>query len=197
MASNLFDPANYPNNEPEIVVVGDRIAWKRTDLSSVYSPTLYNLTYVARITGGGSTEINVNASETNGEFVIEVSSETSAVFVAGVYHWQAEIVRQSDSQRIVVDRGYFEAIADLDTNGADPRTHAEIMVDKIESLLEGKADSDVANYSVAGRSLTKLSFAELVEARDYYKAEVQKQKVAEAIRRGKPTRKTIKVRFTN
>lgn len=195
MTTNLFDPANYPNTEPEVVVIGDRITWKRKDLSDVYSPTLYSLTYVARITGGGNTEIQVQASETNGEYVIEVSSTTSSAFVAGVYHWQAEILRQSDNERIVVDRGYFEAIADLDTNGADPRTHAEIMLDKIESLLEGKADSDVANYSVAGRSLTKLSFAELVEARDYYKAELQKQKVAERIRRGKPTGATVKVRF--
>lgn len=195
MTTNLFDPANYPNAEPEKVVVGDRIVWKRTDLSDVYSPSLYNLQYVARITGGGSTEINVTATESNGQFIVEVSSVTSANFVAGIYHWQAEIIRQSDSERIVVDRGYFEAIADLDANGADPRTHAEIMLDKIESLLEGKADSDVANYSVAGRSLTKLSFAELVEARDYYKAELQKQKVAERIRRGRPTGATVKVRF--
>lgn len=195
MTTNLFDPANYPNTEPEVVVIGDRITWKRKDLSDVYSPTLYSLTYVARITGGGNTEIQIVANETNGEYVIEVSSATSAGFTAGVYHWQAEILRESDSQRIVVDRGYFQAIEDLDVNGADPRTHAEIMLDKIESLLEGKADSDVANYSVAGRSLTKLSFAELVDARDYYKAELQKQKVAERIRRGKPTGATVKVRF--
>ena len=111
--------------------------------------------------------------------------------------FRSEIKRKSDDERIVVDRGYFEAVADLDVNGADPRTHAEIMVDKIEGLLEGKADADVANYSVAGRSLTKMSFAELVEARDYYKAEYNKQLRDERIRRGKATGATVKVRFTN
>jgi hypothetical protein len=46
----------------------------------------------------------------------------------------------------------------MDNNQADPRIHAEIMVSKIETCIAGKADSDVAKYSIAGRSLTKLSF---------------------------------------
>lgn len=195
--NNLFDIANALQTEPEKVVVGDFIQWQRADLSAVYSPTLYDLTYVARITGGGSTEVQVVCTSVNGIFTATVLSTTSVDFVAGFYHWQAEIKRKSDNERIVVDRGYFEAVADLDVNGADPRSHAEIMVDKIESLLEGKADADVANYSVAGRSLTKMSFAELVEARDYYKAEYNKQLRDERIRRGKATGATVKVRFTN
>jgi hypothetical protein len=195
--NNLFDIANALQSEPEKVVVGDYIQWQRADLSAVYSPTLYDLTYVARITGGGNTEVQVVCTSVNGIFTATVTSTTSSAFVAGFYHWQAEIKRKSDDERIVVDRGYFQAIADLDVNGADPRSHAEIMVDKIESLLEGKADADVANYSVAGRSLTKMSFAELVEARDYYKAEYNKELKEERIRRGKPTGATVKVRFTN
>ena len=195
--NNLFDIANALQTEPEKVVVGDFIQWQRADLSAVYDPTLYDLTYVARITGGGNTEVQVTCTSVNGIFTATVLSTTSDDFVAGFYHWEAEIKRKSDNERIVVDRGYFEAVADLDVNGADPRTHAEIMVDKIESLLEGKADADVANYSVAGRSLTKMSFAELVEARDYYKAEYNKQLRDERIRRGKATGATVKVRFTN
>lgn len=195
--NNLFDIANALQAEPERVVVGDFIQWQRADLSAVYSPTLYDLTYVARITGGGNTEVQVTCTSVSGIFTATVTSTTSSGFEAGFYHWQAEIKRKSDNERIVVDRGYFEAIADLDVNGADPRSHAEIMIDKIESLLQGKADADVANYSVAGRSLTKMSFAELVEARDYYKAEYNKELREERIRRGKATGATVKVRFTN
>lgn len=193
--ANLFDAANAPTTEPEKIVVGDYIQWKRTDLSIDYPPASYTATYVARITGGGSSEVQITGTNSGGNYLFTVTSATSAGFTAGQYHWQLEIVQNSSSNRIVVDRGYFEAIVDLDINGTDPRTHAEIMVTKIESLLSGKADSDVANYSIAGRSLTKLNFQELIQARDYYKAEVRKEEIDERIRRGQATGSTIQVRF--
>jgi hypothetical protein len=69
------------------------------------------------------------------------------------------------------------------------------MIDKIESLLEGRADGDVGSYSIQGRSLTKLGIDELLKWRDYYKGERRKELNAERIRRGLPTESTIKVRF--
>lgn len=193
--ANLFDAANAPTTEPEKIVVGDYIQWKRTDLSVDYPPASYTATYVARITGGGSSEVQVTGTNSSGIYLFTVSSATSSGFNAGQYHWQLEIVQNSSSNRIVVDRGYFDVIVDLDVNGSDPRSHAEIMIAKIESLLSGKADSDVANYSIAGRSLTKLSFQELIEARDYYKNEFRKEEIDERIRRGQATGSTIQVRF--
>lgn len=193
--SNLFDAANAPSAVPEKIVVGDFIQWKRTDLSSDYPPASYTATYIARITGGGASEIQVTGTNSDGIYLFTVTSATSAAFTAGQYHWQLEIVQNSSGNRIVVDRGYFEAIVDLDANNADPRTHAEIMITKIESLLSGKADSDVANYSIAGRSLTKLTFQELIQARDYYKQEHRKEEIGERIRRRIATGSTIQVRF--
>lgn len=193
--ANLFDPAQSPTVEPTDIVVGDFIQWRRTDLGSDYPNTAYTMTYVARITAGGNTEIQLTGTAYGNDYLFTVSSTTSAAFVAGYYHWQLEAVRISDSNRIVIDRGSFNAIADLDVNGADPRSHAEIMIGKIESLLQGKADADVANYSVAGRSLTKMSFAELQKARDDYKAEFAKETIAERIRKGQASGSTIKVRF--
>lgn len=193
--ANLFNASDAPTKEPETIVIGDYLIWKRTDLGTDYSNSLYTATYVARITGGGNTEVQVVGTASGSDYLFTVSSATSADFVVGLYHWQLEIKRNSDNNRIVVDRGNFTAIADLDVNGADPRTHAEIMVGKIESILNGKADSDVSSYSIAGRSLTKMSFNDLIQARDYYKREMLKESTAELIRRGEATGATIKVRF--
>lgn len=193
--ANLFDASNAPTTEPEVVSPGDFIQWKRTDIGGDYPPASYTATYVARITGGGNTEVQVVGTTSGSDYLFTVSSTTSADFVPGLYHWQLEIKRNSDNSRIVIDRGYFTCVADLDVNGADPRTHAEIMVAKIESILSGKADSDVASYSIAGRSLSKMSFRELTDARDYYKKEVQQEVIAERIRKGQGTGATIQVRF--
>lgn len=193
--ANLFDAASAPEGEPSEIVVGDFIQWKRSDLATDYPTDEYTATYVARITAGGNTEIQLTGTAYNGSYLFTVDSATSADFVAGYYHWQLEILRNSDSERVVVDRGAFTAIVDLDQGGADPRTHAEIMLTKIESLLEGKADSDVSNYSIQGRSLTKFGLDELLQWRDYYNAEVTKQKRLEEIRLGRKTASTVKVRF--
>ena len=193
--ANLFDPNEAPEGEPTEIVVGDYIQWKRSDLVTDYPLAEYSAEYVARITGGGANEIKLPATESGGTYLFTVDSATSADFVPGLYHWQLEITQTSSGNRVVVDIGDFTAIPDMDNNQADPRIHAEIMVAKIQTILEGKADSDVSSYSIAGRSLTKMSFQELVDARDYYKREVIAHNNAELVKRGKKNGATVQVRF--
>ena len=196
--ANLFLAANAPEGEPDEIVVGDFIQWKRSDIAQDYPTSSgYTAEYVARITGGGASEIKVAqaAGSTDSYYLFTADSTTSADFTVGKYHWQLEITQTSSGNRIVVDLGDFTAIPDMDNNQADPRIHAEIMLTKIESLLSGKADSDVASYSIPGRSLTKLSFSELVEARDYYRREIVQHENHELVKRGKKNGSTIQVRF--
>ena len=193
--ANRFDPANSPIIEPERIVVGDFIQWRRTDLGTDYPNDAYTATYVARITGGGSSEIQIVGTAYNSDYLFSASSSVSANFVAGFYHYQLEMVRNSDSERIVIDRGTFTAAVDLDVNGTDPRSHAEIMVDKIETVLQGRADADVLSYSINGRSLSKMPPNELVEWRDYYKREFLMEKRKERIRRKIASGATIVARF--
>lgn len=193
--ANLFDAANAPTTEPLEIVVGDFIQWKRTDIGADYPNDAYTATYIARITGGGASEITITGTASGNDYLFTVDSATSAGFTAGYYHWQLEIVRNSDSERLVLERGTFEAIVDLDVNNVDPRTHAEIMVDKIEAVLQNRADADVSNYSINGRSLVKLSIDDLLKWRDYYRNELAMEKRKERVRRGKSTGATIKARF--
>lgn len=193
--ANLFDADNAPEGEPSEVVVGDFLQWKRSDLVGDYPSSAYSAEYVARITGGGSNEIKLAGVGSATEYLFTVPSETSADFEAGYYHWQLEITQTSTGNRLVVDSGDFKAIPDLDDNQADPRIHAEIMITKIETILEGKADSDVSNYSIAGRSISKMTFDELLAARDLYRRELVAHERKELLKRGKSNGSTIKVRF--
>jgi hypothetical protein len=194
--ANRFDVDEAPDGQaPETIVIGDYLLWKRSDLVDDYPLADYSMEYVARITAGGSTEIKVPATETGGTYVFEVTSATSALFVAGFYHWQLEVTQTATGNRVVIERGTFTAVEDLDVNGADPRTHAEIMIDKIESILQGKADADVSSYSINGRSLTKMSYEELIQARDYYRKEYAKERAKERAEAGETTGQTVLVRF--
>lgn len=194
--ANLFDADQAREGEPTEIVVGDFIQWKRSDLVDDYPLSEYSVEYVARITGGGSNEIKVAATETGGTYLITVDSDTSADFDAGYYHWQLEVTKTSTGDRIVVDRGAFTAVVDLDDNQADPRLFEEKMLAKIETILLGKADADVSSYSIAGRSLTKYSYQELQDLHDQYEAKVNRHKQLERIKLGKTTHHTVKVRFS-
>ena len=192
--ANLFDSANAPTGVPTEVVVGDFVQFKITQFSEDYSNSAYTMRFVARISTGGATEVKVDATASGDDYLFAVPSATSANYSVGTYHYQLEIERNSDNERIVVDRGEIDIVTDFD-NQVDPRHHAEIMLAKIESILEGKADSDVSSYSIAGRSLTKLSPDELVQWRDYYRREVSAIKRKEAIKHGRKPKSTILLRF--
>ena len=193
--ANLFDATNAPEGEPQTIVVGDFVQWKRSDFIADYPSADYTVRYVARISGGGSNEITVTGTGQTSHYLFTVSSDDSDSFASGHYYYQLEIERNSDNERIVVDRGHFMVVPDLDVNQADPRSHAEIMLGKIESLLSGKADSDVASYSIAGRSLNKMTFEELVNARDFYRREVKQETNEIDIKHGRKNSSTIQVRF--
>lgn len=193
--ANLFDASNAPEGEPLKVVVGDFIQWKKTKLAEDYPPATHSAEYVARATAGGASEIKLAGTEHGTYYLFTVDSVTSEAFAPGYYHWQLEITQTSSGNRIVIERGEFQAVPDLDVNGADPRTHSEIMVDKIEALLEGRADKDVTSYSINGRSIAKMSVTDLLTWRDYYRKEVVKERRDQLIAAGKPTKTTVKVRF--
>lgn len=193
--ANLFDTDNAPTSEPSEFTVGSLVQWKRADLAADYPPASYDLIYKARLRGGNNPEISVTATNLSGVFLATLSSATTATAVPGEYYWQAEIERKSDNARIKVASGQWDVLPDLDQTGADPRSHAEIMLDKIQSLLEGRADKDVASYSIQGRSISKMSIADLLQWRDYYRKEVNSERRDNLIALGKPTKTTMKVRF--
>ena len=193
--ANLFDAVNIAETEPAKIIAGDLIQWKRTDLGTDYANGSYTLKYSARLEGTGSTEIQITASASGDDYLISVGQSTSASYTVGIYRWQMYITRNSDSERLTLDTGTFEVVANRDAATTDPRTHARIMVEKIESLLEGRADADVASYSIAGRSLTKLSIDELMTWRDRYKSEYLRELRKERALNGEGSGALVKVRF--
>lgn len=193
---NLFDQNNALTSEPTSVVIGTLVQWKRADLSDVYAPATYDLIYNVRLKNGAGVDKTITATTaTDGSFLVSLTSNITTTMVAGDYYWQAFIVRKSDSAKISVSTGELSLKANLDQNGADIRSHAVVMVEKIESLLQGRADKDVSSYSIQGRSLAKMSIVDLMTWRDYYRKEVAKEKQDAAIAAGKSSGTTIKVRF--
>ena len=197
---NLFDSTNYPSTEPTLeeygnpIVAGDYLAWKRTDLGSDYPPASYGLTYSARLNGVGSA-ISLTASESGTDYIIEYDSTATAVFPVGVYQWSAFITQTSDSNRIQIDSGTWEVIENKATSTTDPEPHAKKVLDALEAVIENRATQDQMSYSIAGRSLSRMSQDDLNAFRDKYKAEWLKEKRMQRARQNKGHHGIIKTQL--
>ena len=193
--ANAFDTDLAATTEPEEIVAGDTLIWKRTDLGTDYANSSYTLSYEARLEGTGSTVITITASASSDDYLVNVAAGTTANYSTGVYRWQAYITRDSDSARVTVDSGTFKVLPNRSASTADPRSHAKTMLDKIESVLSGRADGDVSAYSINGRSLTKIGIEELMTWRDRYRAEYLREVRAERRDNGQGTGSSILARF--
>ena len=191
--TNYFD--TITEGYPSVIVAGDFVQFKKTNLVGVYDPSLYTLEFIARIAGGGN-EIKIVATNQTSHYLFQASSATTAAWDVGNYHWQVDVIRISDSERYTLETGYnLDVVADLDQTNSDPRSHEEITLGKLRSLISGKADSDVASYSIAGRSLTKMTFEELTQAEDYFAKKLKAQIAKLDGQSNRDTGATIKVRF--
>tara|TARA_R100000963_G_scaffold34982_1_gene30623 strand:+ start:1888 stop:2517 length:630 start_codon:yes stop_codon:yes gene_type:complete len=193
--ANQFDSVNYPNKEPEVIVAGDFLSWKRDDLVSDYAPSSYVLSYSARKDGAGSTTFAITASESSTSYYVEVGSSTTASYSIGDYRWQAYITRSSDSERVLVDEGIFEIVGNYASSTDDPASFAKTMVDNLETTLKSLSTRLTSSYSIADRSntLTRMDDVrrQLVFYRSEYKREIMKQRALN----GQPTGNNVLVRF--
>jgi hypothetical protein len=196
---NQFDSANYPTTEPTKLVAGDRWAWKRSNLGSDYPPATYTLKYSLRLEGAG-TEIEIIATGSGADFLVEVSAATTAGYTAGRYRFQAYITATADAtKRLTLGTGIIDVAANRDTATGDPRSYARITLDAIEAVLQGRASKDQEEYAISSgsssRSLKRTPMADLLVLRDRFREEVRIEVNAERIAQGLGDGRRIGIRL--
>jgi|TARA_A100001391_G_C5049886_1_gene273128 hypothetical protein len=192
--ANLFEAANAPTEVPKEIVVGDFVLFKNTTLGTDYDNSTHTLRFVAKSLNSTNTEISATASASDDDYLFTLGVNTTQTYTPGIYRYQLEMLRNSDSARRVVETGELKIIGDLDEI-ADPRSHAELMLDKIEAVMENRADGDLSSYSIAGRSITKMSPEELRAHRDYYRSEAKTEQRKRDIKNGRKTSSSPLMRF--
>ena len=193
--ANLFDSTNYATTEPKTLRVGEYWAWKRSDLDADYPIASYGLTYSAVLEGEPLTKINLTASESGNDYIIEVTTATTTNYKAGIYHWTAFITQTSSGERIAVDSGTWNILENATATEIDPRSHVKIVLDALEALLQGKATKDQKSYTIGDRSLEHMAPAELLTWYEKYKYYYAQEINAENIANGLGASNTIRVRL--
>lgn len=174
-------------NIPEKIQAGDSLQF--TDSLTNYPASTWTLTYTLINT---TLKVSFSATASGDNHYTNVPATTSAKWTAGKYRYLATVSDGTD--RFTVGSGSVEILADF-TKPSDQRHHVEKVLDAIEAVLEGKATVDQSSYSIAGRSLSRYSPAELLTWRDKYKQELKNIRQAERVASGLGSGRVVRVRF--
>lgn len=129
----------------------------------------------------------------DGSFLVEISSTVSAEFEPGVYRYQLTV--SSGSQRFPIGGGVIECVQDYAnvSDGHDGRSPDAVIYDAITAVMQGKATQDQSNLAIGGRSLSRYTWDELIDARGYHAHQMHDE---ERMARGYMPRQAGQVRFT-
>lgn len=183
-------------NVPSTITAGDKVTW--TETLTDYPATSWSLAVELR--SKDRPPVTIAATPSGADFSITILPATSALWKSGIYSWQAYVYTGTPpnfTDKRTIERGTIEILPNLTIFSAsdDPRSHVKKVLDALEAVIEGKASSDQLSYSIAGRSISKMSPTEILQWRDLYKAEYRNELNAENIAKGVSSSKRIGVRF--
>ena len=153
-------------NIPLTLTAGDRWAW--TDSLSDHPATLWTLTYYFR---GPSTLAGAVGSPSGSDHVVTVAAATTADLKSGAYDWQARVALIATPTTVeTLAVGRLTVAANLANPAVDHRSFNIRVTEALQATIEGRASTDQLAMSIAGRSLSRMSWDELLGAYDRFKA---------------------------
>ncbi len=185
-----------PTIEPDSILAGETTSWRKS-LSEFPASEGWTLKYSFR---GAQQEDKDATTYAVNDYQLDLTAVETAALNTGAtiltYWWQS-YVEDGAGVRYFVDSGKFTVQPDLtDISAAyDGRTHCRIVLDAIESLLEGKASKDQLQLSIGDRQLTRMRPSELLEWRDIYRGECAAETRKERVDKGLGSDRKILVQF--
>ncbi len=179
---------------PDRFAAGDTLRWR---YSSADYPANDGWALSYRLVGAGIA-LTITASAEGTGFIAEASAAQTgglSVPAAGVPCTLIGYVIKG-TERWAVHRAGCLVQANPATATGDLRGHAAKVLDAINALLEGRATKDQQSYKIGERELTRIPIPELLQLRDYYKLETQREATAAALASGLGGRpRTVLTRF--
>ena len=112
----------------------------------------------------------------------KIGPTTTLTYEPGDYKYR--IVATDGTDVYTAWNGRTKVIADPTVPGND-MSHVEKVLNALNATIEGKATTDVLNYSIRGRSLGRMSPQELLDWRDkylqFYKEELYEEDIANGL----------------
>jgi len=189
--------------EPQSFIQGDTVKWTISlptdkDGNQYLASDSWLLSYNFR--GPASinlimTGISPQITASGGDFAIVITAAQSALYTIGDYWWESYITKTAE--RYLVGSGGLEIKQNLAATLAtyDGRSHAKIVLDAIEAVIEGRATTAQLICSIGGRSIQSWDPRELLKFHATYKGKYLAEQRKDCIRRGLSAGNNVLVRF--
>jgi hypothetical protein len=140
----------------------------------------------------GPSSIDISSVADGQSHRLVADSAATAAWVAGDYVYSIRAL--SSGAVFEVESGQITILRDLAaiTDATDLRTHAQTALESIEAVLAKRATQDQQRYTINNRELWRTPLGDLLKLRDYYRAEVRREKAAQ---RGTLFGRQVKVVF--
>lgn len=185
--------ANIPDTEPAAVTAGDTLIWSKT-IPDYPASAGWSLAYVLVNAAG---KIDINASASGDDYLVNISAATSAAYAAGEYAWQATVSKSGERHTVGTGRlSIAPNIAAL--VNYDARSNARKALEALESAYVAylsNGQGHVAEYEIAGRRMKFRNAAEIWQQIEKLKREVAKEDAAARLAAGLGARRRVLVRF--
>lgn len=178
---------------PAKITAGDSLGWT-VEISDYPASAGWVLKYYLVKTGK---QIEIIGTPAGNAHAFTLAPADTADWPAGRYKYQAVMVNGT-SDRATIDAGHVDVAADFaaQDGGMDAREHAEVVLDALYAVAEGKATEDQSSISIGDRALTHMSPGQINEWIRIYEAKVARLNNAQRRRRGQATHRYIKARFS-
>lgn len=181
---------DIPTSEPTAARAGDTWQWTRT--LADWPASVWTLSYTLI---NAAAKITLTATADGDTHDIDVPPATTAAYTAGRYDWTAQVT--DGTNKYPVGSGAMDVLPDITAASThDSRSHARVMLDAIEALLENRAttgDLDVIRASY-GNLATERDIHVLRGLHAQYAAAVEAEDNALAAARGE-RRGFVQMRF--
>ncbi len=179
--------SSIPIGEQNRFVAGDTVQWQITD-TDFPSDDGWTLTYY--FLRSGSRQTVAATAQTDGSHLVTITAAASALWAAGKHSYTG--IFSKGTERYTRRSGEVEVLIDpaasTYSGGYDYRTHAQVCLDAIEAVLEGRATAEHESFQIqtpqGARAVRFIPIAELIKLRDTYRAEVQRERDAAGLRKG-------------
>ena len=178
---------------PGEIVAGDTVKWTKA-LADFPVSLGWTLTYRFAINDGSAMTFNVAATQygDSEDYLVSLPGSATSGKTAGTYAWAARVSDGSDSY--TVEEGTIVLRAPL-TAATDTRSAARKIVDAIDAALAGSTDVTIMETRIRDRMVKTYTTQELTHLRAHYKAILNSEADAEAIKRGRYTSRKVYTRF--
>ena len=144
--------------------------WTWTDSLSSYPAPTWVLSYHF---SGKAKKFSLVASASGSDHLVSSAATVTAEVPHGTYNWIARAVNGATST--TVESGILKVLPNLANLAGDHRSHNQKVFESLQAVIENRATTDQLSMSIAGRSLSRMSWDELLSAYDRYRIAVAKE----------------------